>query len=248
MSDARLAVVLTWQRATPALIVGRIVVVIDVLRWSTVVLTALENGAERVEAFATPETARVRAAELGHERVLLGGERASAPIAGFDVGNSPHEYAAERVRDRVVVTTTTNGTQALLAAHGASEVLIGGFVNVDAVAARLGAALGRGEDVTLLCAGQVGDETVEDTACAGALADALIQANQLAAPDCDEPTARARSLWLELGRSTPQVMGASPHAAALRAAGYAPDVISASQFSIRGIVGRQAQDGAILAS
>ena len=224
MSDARLAVVSTWQRATPALIVGRIVVVIDVLRWSTVVLTALELGAERVDVFATPDQARARAAELGRGRVLLGGERESAPIMGFDVGNSPSEYTSARVRDRVVVTTTTNGTQALLA------------------------ALVRGADVTLLCAGQTAEETVEDTACAGALADTLIQTNQLAAADCDEPTARARSLWLEHRRSTQQMMGASPHAAALRAAGDAPDVTVASRFSTLGQVGRQAQDGAILAS
>lgn len=221
--------------------------VIDVLRWSTVVVTALDNGAERVEAFATSEAALARAAELGRERVLLGGERQSVPLPGFDVGNSPREYSRERVHGRVVVTTTTNGTQALLAAGGADEVLVGAFVNLDALVERLSAVLGSGRGVTLLCAGQAGAETLEDTACAGAIVDAALLRDTLAVADCDKAAHRARALWQQHAHSAQQVMAHAPHAAALVAAGYVQDVQDAGQISTLRLVGSLAPNGAIIA-
>jgi len=247
MSSARLSVLTTWQEASPSTIAGRVVVVIDVLRWSTVVLTALDNGAERVEAFATPAEALARAAELGRERVLLGGERESLPLPGFDVGNSPREYSRVRVEGRVVLTTTTNGTQALIAARRADEVLVGAFVNLNALVERLARALRSSGSVTLLCAGQAGEETLEDTACAGAVVEALLRSDTLAVADCDEPSLRARALWQQNAHSAPQVMAHSPHAAALKAAGYAADVLAAAHQSSQAQVGRVGSGGAIFA-
>src|SRR5688572_11160446 len=101
---AVLRVVDRWQDATPAAFAGATAVVIDVLRWSTVVVTALDNGAERVESFETPAAALARAKQLGRDRVLLGGERGNVALEGFDVGNSPAEYTAKRVSGRAVLT------------------------------------------------------------------------------------------------------------------------------------------------
>jgi len=150
---------------------GGIAVVIDVLRASTTIVSALANGAERVVPVTELEAARRLAAGAG-PAALLGGERAGVRVAGFDLGNSPLEYSAARVAGRTIVITTTNGTAALGAARGAREVLIGAVVNRSAVAGairRLGAA---DETVHLVCAGTDGCVSAEDVLAAGAILDA----------------------------------------------------------------------------
>ena len=106
--------------------------------------------------------------------ILLGGERGGLRINGFDLGNSPLEYARARVAGRRIVITTTNGTAALDACTAASEVLIGAIVNRAAVAARAwDLARSRGNaDIHLVCAGTDGEVTEEDLLTAGAILDA----------------------------------------------------------------------------
>lgn len=145
---------------------GGSAVVIDVLRASTTICTALANGAARVIPFATVEDARRTAdtfAATG-ERPLLGGERGGVRIEGFDLGNGPLEYARDKVAGKTVAFTTTNGTRALLAAAPAERVYIGAFVNQSAIADRLADDPG---DVHIICAGTDGQVTLEDVVCAG---------------------------------------------------------------------------------
>lgn len=212
-----------WQDLDAGIVAGRMVAVIDVLRWSTVTLTALERGAARVESFATPEGAQARADELGRDRVLLGGERGNRALPGFDVGNSPAEYTRVRVEGRPVLTTTTNGTQALLAAEGAGEVVVAGFRNVEAASSHLRRALDEGSDVVLVAAGQDGVEAIEDTGCAGAIAALLLGDGQAPAAG-DAGTTRALELWRALGGNSHELMSRAPHAQRLRDAGFSDDV------------------------
>lgn len=212
-----------WQDLEPGSVRGGVAVVIDVLRWSTVVITALEGGAERVEACATPEEAMARAAALGRERVLLGGERGSRALPGFDVGNSPHEYAPGRVAGRPVITTTTNGTRAIRSVAEGGRVFVAAFRNLAAVTRVVGAAIARGEDVLLLAAGQDGAATIEDSACAGAIAEGL-DVGPGTTPVADAGTARAIECWRAADRDIARVMDRSPHARALREAGFGDDV------------------------
>ncbi|MBI4610585.1 MAG: 2-phosphosulfolactate phosphatase [Candidatus Rokubacteria bacterium] len=149
---------------------GRAAVVIDVFRASTTIVTALANGARMLIPVLTPEEARARARAFPPADVLLGGERRGEPIVGFDLGNSPLQYTPERVRDKVVVFTTTNGTQALRAASGAAVAAVCGLVNVEAVA---GWALATGRDLTVVCSGETGALSLEDTVAAGLLLDAI---------------------------------------------------------------------------
>ena len=153
---------------------GGIAVVIDVLRASTTIVTALAHGAARVRPVLTVEEARALAAGAG---VLLGGERGGLKIDGFDLGNSPREYSRDRVGGRSIVITTTNGTAALHACAGAAEVLIGAIVNRSAVAAAAQAlAMEHGGcDIHLVCAGTEGAVTEEDLLAAGAILDAAVQ-------------------------------------------------------------------------
>ena len=150
---------------------GGIAVVIDVLRASTTMITALAHGATSVVPVAGVDEARRLAAEAG-PAVLLGGERGGVRISGFALGNSPLEYSAARVAGRTIVITTTNGTAALAAAHGAREILIGAIVNRAAAAAAIRGLAGAGEHVHLVCAGTDGCVSAEDVLAAGAILDA----------------------------------------------------------------------------
>jgi 2-phosphosulfolactate phosphatase len=151
--------------------VGSIAVVIDVLRASTTMITALAHGAAGVVPVADIDQARRLAAECG-PTALLGGERGCVRIEDFDLGNSPLEYTADRVRGRSVVITTTNGTAALHACRDAREILIGAIVNRTAVADAVRRLARTGDQVHLVCAGTDGAVSAEDVLAAGAILDA----------------------------------------------------------------------------
>lgn len=145
---------------------GSLAVVIDVLRASTTIVHALAAGAQGVIPVETVDEAREIAGSFPNNHVVLGGERDSRRIDGFDLGNSPRRYTAETVGGRSVVFTTTNGTRALHRSRQADRVLIGAFVNLNAV---LGLLADDDRPVHLVCAGTRGEVTAEDVLCAGAL-------------------------------------------------------------------------------
>ena len=145
--------------------------VIDVLRASTTIATALAHGAAAVRPVAGIEEARGLAAVLG-AGTLLGGERGGVRIPGFDLGNSPLEYTPDRVAGKTIVITTTNGTAALHACREAREILVGSLVNRTAVADEVRRLAGDSVTVHLVCAGTDGEITAEDVLAAGAILDA----------------------------------------------------------------------------
>ncbi|MFA6128007.1 MAG: 2-phosphosulfolactate phosphatase [Bacteroidales bacterium] len=139
---------------------GKIAVVIDVLRATTVMVTALANGASWVKTVATIE----EALQLKSDEVLLGGERQAMPIGGFDFSNSPLEYAPGKVRGKGIVLTTTNGTLAISKCRDAGKLIIGAFINQKAVCDYL---TGQPLPVELICAGTNGEFSLDDFLCAG---------------------------------------------------------------------------------
>jgi 2-phosphosulfolactate phosphatase len=147
--------------------------VIDVLRATSVIATALANGAAAIHVAATPENARELAAGL--PGALLGGERGARLIPGFDLANSPREYTHAVVAGRPVVMTTTNGTRAVHYARGAAALVTASFRNLPAVvAAVLGEAAafarsGVAMELTILCAGTHDQVSIDDAGCAGML-------------------------------------------------------------------------------
>jgi len=157
-----------------ALDVGRLnqsaCAVIDVIRATSTIVTALANGASGVRPVASVSDAFVLKAQ--DPGALLAGERGGQALPGFDLGNSPEAFTAERVSGRQIILTTTNGTQALAACAGARAVMTVGFLNLDAVAARLKEL---GPPWIIVCAGYEGDFGFDDAVVAGALAGALEQ-------------------------------------------------------------------------
>ena len=143
---------------------GRVVVVIDVVRAATTMCTGLANGAAAFLPVRSVTAARRRARAIPAGQRLLGGERGGVPPAGFDLGNSPLDYTAERVAGQQIVFTTTNGTATLAAAEGALAVYTGALVNLEAVAQRL---MQLNAPVTLAAAGANGRPVLDDLGCAG---------------------------------------------------------------------------------
>lgn len=147
-------------------IAGRSVVVIDVLRTTSTIVTALAFNAAAVVAVETVPMAK----QLDLKDCIRGGERFGKKLAGFETGNSPYEYMTEDIAGKTVVLTTTDGTRALIKAVGAKHVLAGAFLNVNAVASALGSLR---KDVLLLCAGHQGEFALEDGLCAGMIIGAM---------------------------------------------------------------------------
>ncbi|PQP82176.1 2-phosphosulfolactate phosphatase [Paenibacillus sp. PCH8] len=147
-------------------IAGRSAVVIDVLRTTSTIVTALAYDAAAVIAVETVPQAK----QLTGKDYIRGGERFDKKITGFEAGNSPYEYMTEGIADKTIILTTTDGTRALIKASRAKHVLAGSFLNVQAVAAVL-CELQR--DVLLLCAGDQDEFALEDGLCAGCIIDEL---------------------------------------------------------------------------
>lgn len=142
---------------------GKTSIVLDILRATSTIVTALACGCREV----APVETIAEALSISQQRpdVILGGERESLIIPGFHLGNSPLEYVQEKVGGKVVVLTTTNGTRAIRrAAAGNGQVLIGSLLNAQAVARE---ALSAGGDIVLICAGTRGELSLEDTVAAG---------------------------------------------------------------------------------
>jgi 2-phosphosulfolactate phosphatase len=167
----RVDVALTPDALDPGALPASTALVVDVLRASTTMITALGNGCAGIAPVADAGEA-LRSARAMGAGALAAGERRGRMVEGFDLGNSPLEVTRERVADKVLVFTTSNGTRALLAVRSAAAVGVAAFVNVSAA---VGWALAAGRDVTVVCAGERGKVSLEDKVCAGLLVDGLLR-------------------------------------------------------------------------
>ncbi len=219
------------------------VVVIDVLRATSSIVTALDNGAAGIAPVRDADEAIVVARRLGRERALLCGERDSRLIAGFDLDNSPASYTRARVAGKTLVFTTTNGTRALIeAARGNSTVYCAALLNRAAIVERLADAAG---DARLLCAGSEGALSFEDMLCAGAIVEALARRDRhLAISDAARVAA---TVYGANAKRLTTAIASGTHARALVAAGFAADVAACAKIDVSRCVPRYA-DGVIAAS
>lgn len=144
-----------------------VVVVIDVLRATSAITTAFFNGVAKMIPVATVEEAQ----KYKENGFLVAAEREGEIVQGFDLGNSPFGYMNNKVKGKTIAITTTNGTQAINAAKGASKIIIGSFLNCDTVVEYLRKEK---KNVLFLCAGWKNKFNLEDTLFAGAVSEALI--------------------------------------------------------------------------
>lgn len=166
---------------------GISVVVIDIFRATSAMVTALHHGVQSIIPVGSLDHARAYLAK-GY---LAGGERNGEVADGFAFGNSPFSYMNPEFAGHDVVLTTTNGTQAIEMAWGYTEqICIGAFLNLSAIASHLQK---EDNDVVLLCAGWKDRFNTEDSLFAGALTSKLIETGNFTTV-CDSAKA-ANLLW-----------------------------------------------------
>ena len=218
-------------------------VVIDVLRATSTIATALANGATSIVPVRDPSDAIGVRNRVGRDRVLLCGERNSLLIAGFDLDNSPASYGPEAVAGKTLAFTTTNGTRALIeAARDGAAVYCGALLNRAAVARALHA--GDPDDALLVCAGNEGALSLEDLLCAGAIVAALHAEHPAIA--CSDAAQVAHALFKGHARRMTTAIASGAHARALRAAGFAADVAACARLDVLEVV-PAFRDGAVVA-
>lgn len=149
---------------------GQTVVVVDVLRATTTIINALQNGCREVLPKPSIEQARECHARMPQTSVM-GGERQGKIVDGFQHGNSPLEYSSDSVGGKSLILATTNGTVAMESCRSADRILIGAMVNVSAVAQLLVDV----EQVTVVCSGTDRLVTSEDIVFAGLLAERILE-------------------------------------------------------------------------
>jgi 2-phosphosulfolactate phosphatase len=183
---------------------GQVAVIVDILRASSTIVTALGEGVSYVFPVATLEECAAYGQQHG---CLTAAERDGLPAAGFDLGNSPFGFldAARPVRGRALSISTTNGTAAMRRSLAAAEIVVGSFLNLAAVADFVRQ---QQRDVLIVCAGWKGRFCLEDTVFGGALAEQLSADFDVRSSDA---TLAARHLWEQGKADLPAYLLQSAH-------------------------------------
>jgi len=211
---------------------GKLVVVIDVLRASSTIVTALAYGCRGLVPILSPKQAKEKTQQFRKEEVLLGGEREGRKIKGFDLGNSPREYQKEIVEDRIIIFSTTNGVKTLEIVRGAFRIIIASFLNLQETFNYCSKFQG---DILLACAGEEGYFSLEDTVCAGMLINSL---RDIYSDTCQEVDANltAQVLYKNFGNNILEMLRKSQHGRYLESIGLRKDLEFCSQLDIFNIV------------
>jgi 2-phosphosulfolactate phosphatase len=218
----RVDVVFGGAAFAPYDVSGRLVAVIDVLRASSTIATALANGARAVVPLENSDDVVRTAKAFERSEVRLAGERKMLPIPGFDLGNSPRDFTREAVEGKTVIMATTNGTPAIATAQGARDVVIASYVNFTVVLAMMRAALRGGADVTLVCAGRDRQFSLEDAGCAGRYVYHV--SKRLTGVELNDAAQACVLIDRKYGDRVLGLFDASEHGRALREAGFGDDL------------------------
>ena len=190
-------------------------VVIDVLRATSAICTGLANGVDRIIPVPTVDEARA----LQAEGCIAAAERNGQIVEGFEFGNSPRAFLDGALKGKTVALTTTNGTKAIDLAKGMPQVAIGSINNLDAICTWLMQQPGH---VLLLCSGWKDKFNLEDTICAGAIADNLIDIARYRSEE--DSTIAAKHLFLGVRGNIFSFLKASSHRRRLRNLNLGEDI------------------------
>lgn len=218
-----------------ALLAGAAAVVIDALRMTSTAVTAFENGCAGM--LAVREVEEARALRAADPSLLLGGERGGVLIAGFDLDNSPRSFTAQRVGGRRVAMTTTNGTWAITGVAPARRVLLGAFLNAQAVARAL---LGE-EAAVIQCAGTDDRLSLEDVLAGGAILSRLLSLGARA--ELDDAAQAALALYRACGGDLDAALRGTHHYGVMLRGGQRADIDFCLREDVFSSVPERGSDG-----
>jgi len=198
---------------------GKTTIVVDVLRATTTIITALMNGAKEVVPVSSVEFAMKASSNMFGGQTLICGERNTKKIDGFNLGNSPSEFTSEVIGGKSIVFFTTNGTKAIVKAKYSDEVLIGSFMNISALAKYLADS---NKSFEILCAGRNSSFCLEDTVFAGKL---IAEVTSLTEDvELSDSGLAAVSIAKSFGKNLKKMFTESEHGKLLIENGFAEDL------------------------
>ena len=199
------------------------VVVLDVLRASSTITVALNNGAREIIPVASIESAVKISGSLFGEVTLRGGERNGKTIEGFNLGNSPLEYSEAAVKGKSIIYCTSNGSVAMARSRYARTLIVGSFLNLTAVVDFI---RDENKDFLFICAGRIntiGYFSLEDAVCAGMMIQKLMKFESLELILSDSAKA-ALALYKSFGRSILKMLKTCEHGKYLIEIGFTDDL------------------------
>jgi 2-phosphosulfolactate phosphatase len=225
-------------------------VVIDVLRATTTIAWALQNGAEAIQAFADLGELEAVAQAWPEARRLRAGERGGKRVDGYDLGNSPLAVTENVVGGKRIFMSTTNGTRSLAAVRQVPLLLTACLPNRTAVARRL---LERDcKRVWIVGSGWEGDYSLEDSLAAGAVASAATEmavAPHIGVTLANDEMLAALALWQQWHHDTETCLRAASHGQRLTSIGnHDADFACCAAVDSLQLVPFQAEPGVLKAS
>lgn len=204
---------------------GKIAVVVDIFRATSCMVTGMAHGIKSIY----PVDNVTDCLDLGKKGMITAGERGGIKVEGFTIGNSPFEYMKDEYQGQSVAVTTTNGTRTILASTEADQILIGAFLNLDALVSYLSAIQ---KDVVIHCAGWQGTVNIEDTLFAGALIDKISDTRHFSG----DPALLALQLYSQHQDDLMKIARASSHAQRLKNFGIEKDLEFCMDLSLYTVI------------
>ena len=208
------------------------VVVVDVLRTSTTMITGLANGAKEI----IPTESVAAAGMIGRNsegQSILCGERNARIIEGFNLGNSVKDYAEENVKGKILVFSSTNGTPSIMKSKFARTCVILSFTNMTRVVDYL---LNLGEDFTMVCAGKNSEFSLEDTVCAGMLVTLLTAKDPEQRHDLTDSALGAAKLYSLYKKDLLKMLYESEHGKYLVSLGFEDDLTECAKVDVHSLL------------
>lgn len=205
------------------------VIVIDVLRATSVMITALHNGAKEIIPSPSIKESYKLSKNFNSVNILLCGERDAKKIEGFDLGNSPLEFTPGKVKGKTIIQTTTNGTKALHACQKANQILVAAFLNVNAVVQKVKDF----NELHLVCSGTNGKFSLDDGICAALIVEKL---SKIAPVKTDDLGKALLTNWLSSNGDLNSLLNDCFHANYLKSKGYGEDVNYCFELNTHNIV------------
>ena len=137
------------------------IIIVDTIRASTTYVNAFSSGVRRIVPCASREDLLSRLEKYPNS--VKSGERLCKKIEGYDYGSSPKEMSIADLNDKIMLSSTTNGSRMVVASAASSCVVMGSFCNATAVIDYLKEKM---YDITIVCSGRLGEEVIEDNLCA----------------------------------------------------------------------------------
>ncbi|NLI40140.1 MAG: 2-phosphosulfolactate phosphatase [Caldisericales bacterium] len=217
-----------------------IVVVVDVLRATSNVVTMFDRGATRVLLYENEEEARSQ--KLYYPNMAIAGERNCEKIKGFEMGNSPSETLSAKIKGREVALTTTNGTKAMIQACESETVLVGSIINMTAVCEEIARLVRQtGKDIAMLCSGVDGNPVIDDLYAAGAIINKSIMTGKIRGFDLDDASRVAKMVHGGFSRPLDALL-ASESGRNLTALGFSSDIALCAKQDLMNFVPKVKKD------